>query len=47
MEKNLVVAPACCRGELSSHEMVHLTVQHVKMCHQGQKHDPEEQVLLQ
>lgn len=47
IENLVVLAPACCRGELSSHEMVHLTVQHPKMCHQGQRYNPEEQILLQ
>lgn len=35
------------QNRVNSYEMIHLPVHYVKMCHQGQRHNPEEQIVLQ
>lgn len=35
------------QSRVNSYEIIHLPVHYVKMCHQGQRHNPEEQILLQ
>lgn len=34
------------QSRVNSYEMIHLHLHYVNMCHQGQRHHPEEQILL-